>query len=288
MIHAFQHSASRLHWRLKSLVRMSSLARVRDPCAYVHIIPLLQDNYSYIVVDKATGLSACVDPGEAKPITDAVDRLAAINADFKLNYVLSTHRHWDHISGNEELKKLYSGLKIVGTAYEPIPSIDIPLSHGQRMKLGQLSVQALFTPCHTRGHVCFFIEGPAGDPILFSGDTLFVGGCGRFFEGTAADMLDNMNMLGALDRNTLVYCGHEYTLSNIEFLKSIAPELVSEQYKNACSLVNAGIATVPTSIGEELQYNLFMKCNEVDTQELFKAKTAVEAMSILRAMKNIF
>ena len=124
----------------------------------------------------------------------------------------------------------FPGIKIVSTKYEETPAYTDLVGEGDEFALGDLKVSVLYTPCHTRGHVVYFITGPSGSPILCSGDTLFVGGCGRFFEGTAEEMLNNMDRLAELPADTFVCCAHEYTSGNYKFNASVDPELCGARY----------------------------------------------------------
>ncbi|CAM9680306.1 unnamed protein product, partial [Ectocarpus fasciculatus] len=256
--------------------------------AEVHIIPVLQDNYSYLFVDRQTGTISCVDPGDAAPVLEKMDQLLANDRLATLRFIFCTHRHWDHVDGNEDILRAFPEVKIIGTAYEPIPFSNGTLSHGEHLQVGSLKVEAMHTPCHTKGHTCYLVSGPKGDPLLFSGDTLFAGGCGRFFEGSAADMLRNMDLISALPGETQIYCGHEYTLSNADFLKSIDPENLYEYCNKFKELRDADMPTVPTTLEEEMSYNLFMKCNDRATQELMGVSSAVDAMKSLRELKNAY
>lgn len=172
-------------------------------CADVIKIPLFTDNYCYLIVDRETKHAAVVDPGTAQPVIKIVEQLQR-DENLELKAILCTHKHHDHVGGNAELKHRFPTAEVIGTGYEHIPSIDRPVRHGDSFRIGSLQVRTIFTPCHTSGHVCFFVTSAAtpshfkgtvrsGEvgaenmaPMLFSGDTLFAGGCGRFFEGTGA------------------------------------------------------------------------------------------------------
>mmetsp|Transcript_19200 Transcript_19200/g.32181 ORF Transcript_19200/g.32181 Transcript_19200/m.32181 type:complete len:213 (-) Transcript_19200:1996-2634(-) len=167
-------------------------------CADVFKIPLFSDNYCYVIVDRVTNHAAVVDPGQAEPVRKAISQL---QQEKQINFtsILATHKHDDHVGGNKAMKQFYSDVRVIGTGYEEIPCVDQKVKHDDTFTIGSLNVRTLFTPCHTTGHVCFYItpsvetssaaaEGGGTNtfnaPILFSGDTLFAGGCGRFFEGT--------------------------------------------------------------------------------------------------------
>lgn len=183
------------------------------PCARVIPVPILSDNFAYLVVDPQTGKAACVDPAEPAKVLAAAQREG-----IKLSTLLCTHKHWDHAGGNEEMVRMLPGLEVVTTKFEDIPAATIRLGDDDVYTLGSLSVRALYTPCHTKGHVLFLVtpqdeaDSPGTSPtapVLFSGDTLFVGGCGRFFEGDGAQMVEAlMGRVASLSPETLVYCGY--------------------------------------------------------------------------------
>jgi hydroxyacylglutathione hydrolase len=216
----------------------------------------------------------------------------------KVKMLLITHKHDDHSGGNQAFMDALGeqGLAIVGPSYESIPALTKPVSAGDSFALGGLSVSVLHTPCHTTGHIGYVLKSSTSSdssaPLLFPGDTLFVGGCGRFFEGNAAQMLDNMRQFSQLPEETIVFPAHEYTTSNLKFLASVdgdAPAL--QQALAECThrrSQDPPEPTVPTTLAAEAKYNLFFKCDELRTQQLVGASTAEEAMATLRARKNDF
>jgi len=266
----------------------------------IHLIPMFNDNYGYIFTDKSSKLTGCVDPGDGIAIIKALQTL-----DLSLNYVLCTHKHMDHVGGNHDIKNEFSNVDIIGTKYEEIPALTTPVGHNDVFIIGGLKIKVLHVPCHTRGHIAFYItnnndhdiindvnviEENDNSPVLFSGDTLFVGGCGRFFEGTAEEMLNNMDQLRTLPYNTKVFCAHEYTESNLKFLSSVDPVVCNSVYEEVKMKRSAGIPTIPSTIGKELNYNLFMNCREERVQLLVNQAgcSPVDAMASLRTMKNNF
>ena len=195
------------------------------------------------------------------------------------------------------MKEKLPGINILGTGYEKVNHVTHRVIEGDSISLGSLKIDVIHTPCHTKGHVVYLVSSndPNADtktsaPILFSGDTLFVGGCGHFFEGTASEMLTNMDRLGNLPAETQVYCGHEFTLENLQFLSTIdidsksTLQMLEEVQKKRID----GVPTVPTTIGRELEYNLFMKCREKRTSTLAKRDTPIETMARLRELNNQF
>lgn len=228
-------------------------------------------------------MAAVVDPGEPQPIIDTLATLPCT-----LSHVLCTHKHADHSGGNEAIKAKFPVVEIVATQYEPIPGVTKPVGEGDQFKLGNLNVNVIYTPCHTRGHIIFIVSGASGKSIIFSGDTLFVGGTGRFFEGTADEMLTNMDRLATYAPESLVYPAHEYTESNFKFLTHVDAETCGERYKLIQKIRADGQPTVPSTIGEEIEFNLFMHCRQPRLMKLLDCATPVETIAKLRQMKNSF
>ena len=169
---------------------------------HVNLVPCLTDNYAYIINDIVSKTVGVVDPSEALPVIAFLKK-----QNLKLNYILNTHHHYDHIGGNTELKKLYNA-KVVGFVGDKhrIPGIDIMLEDNAKWTFGESSVKILHIPGHTLGHICFFFEN---EKIAFTGDTLFSLGCGRIFEGDHKQMLTSLNKMKKLPKSTKIYCGHE-------------------------------------------------------------------------------
>ncbi len=226
----------------------------------VEIIPCLQDNYSYLIIDEDK-LEACVvDPSEAKPI---IDYLSGKNINLK--YILNTHHHYDHIGGNTELKKKFGSvvLGFNGDA-KRIPEIDILLKDNEIWNSENFKAKIIHIPGHTTGHICFYFFD---ENLLFTGDTLFSLGCGRIFEGTYEQMYDSLNKLKSLPKETKIYCGHEYTLNNSKFclehdsensslLKKI--EFIKKQRNN-------NLPTIPSTLQDEIDCNIFLRANDLKT-----------------------
>ena len=216
-------------------------------------IPCLKDNYAYIINDNESKIVAVVDPSEASPIISFLDQ-----NNLKLNYILNTHHHFDHIGGNIELKKLYNA-KVVGFYGDKhrIPGIDITLKDNEIWSLGKNMIRILHIPGHTLGHICFFLEK---EKIAFTGDTLFSLGCGRIFEGNHKQMWESLNKIKKLPENTKIYCGHEYTYKNAEFcLKYDSNNInLENKFKNIKKLRDENLPTLPTTLAEELNSNIFL------------------------------
>lgn len=223
------------------------------------VVPVRQlaDNYAYLVVDPVTSQAGVVDVAEAGPVMEAARREGVT-----LTAILSTHHHFDHVGGNEELlAALPPGSVAVyghhGDA-ERIPGITRPLEDGEEFTLGGLRVRAMFIPAHTRGHLAYYFESAKS---VFTGDTMFAGGCGRLFEGDAAQMKASLEKLAALPDDTLVYCGHEYTQGNLKFAAMLEPgnEKLAARRAEVGRLVKAGQPSVPTTIAIEKDTNPFLR-----------------------------
>ena len=222
-------------------------------------IKCLSDNYAYIINDNNFKNVGVVDPSEAKPVITFLKE-----KNLKLNYVLNTHHHFDHIGGNLELKKIYNA-KVVGFAGDKhrIPGIDITLKDNEKWKFGNSTVKIFHIPGHTLGHICFFFDK---ENIAFTGDTLFSLGCGRIFEGNHQQMLISLNKIKKLPRNTKIYCGHEYTYKNAEFCMKYDKDNMdlNKYFEKIKKLRSENLPTIPSTLEEELKSNIFLRCDQND------------------------
>ena len=216
-------------------------------------LPAFQDNYIWTL--RSGTQAAVVDPGEARPVQDYLAQEG-----LSLVAILATHHHPDHVGGIAELVGR-NKVPVFGPKGEPIPALTHPVGQGDSAVIPALdaSFSVLDIPGHTRAHVAYYGLGS-----LFCGDTLFACGCGRVFEGTAAQMLDSLSKLAALPDETKVYCGHEYTLANIRFARAVDPgnaDLAARE-ERAQRLRDAGRPTLPSTLGEERATNPFLRCAE--------------------------
>uniref|UniRef100_A0A8C5Q8S4 Hydroxyacylglutathione hydrolase, mitochondrial n=1 Tax=Leptobrachium leishanense TaxID=445787 RepID=A0A8C5Q8S4_9ANUR len=253
----------------------------------IELLPALTDNYMYLLIDDETNEAAIVDPVQPQKVVDAVKKHGV-----KLTTVLTTHHHWDHAGGNEKLVKMVSGLKVYG-ADSRIGALTQKVSHLSTFQIGSLHVKCLFTPCHTTGHICYYVTKPSGSeqPAVFTGDTLFVAGCGKFFEGTAEEMYKALiDILGHLPPETRVYCGHEYTINNLKFARHVEPhnEAIMRKLAWAKETYNSGEPTIPSTIAEEFTYNPFMRVREKSVQQHAKTDDPIAAMGVIRKAKDNF
>ncbi len=251
----------------------------------VEIIPCLSDNYSYLLYDKVANTVAIVDPSDFTPCDKIIEKKYK-----KLDFILNTHHHADHIGGNLRLKEKYKS-KILGSELDKnrIPGIDILLKEKQNFKIGNSTFDVLFIPGHTAGHIAFFFKD---EKIVFSGDTLFSLGCGRIFEGTQKQMFSSLNKLKSLPIDTKIYCGHEYTKKNLEFcLKYDSSNQLLKEKSNWIDLkIKLNSPTIPITIGEEIKTNIFLRCNEPSIKNALNLNNASEQeiFSKLRDLKDGF
>ena len=237
----------------------------------VEVIPCLQDNYSYLIIDKSNNSACVVDPSEAKPIMNFVEK-----ENINLKYILNTHHHFDHVGGNKNLKKKYNSV-VIGYKDDAnrIPEIDILLEDNQIWKADNFEAKIMHIPGHTTGHICyhFFKE-----KLIFTGDTLFSLGCGKLFEGTYQDMFSSLKKIKKLSQDTKIYCGHEYTLQNSKFCIEYDPE--NTKLKNKITEIKKklqnNLPTIPSTLKDEIECNIFLRAKDV------------ESFSKLRDLKDIF
>jgi hydroxyacylglutathione hydrolase len=216
-------------------------------------LPAFSDNYIWLLQHQ--GLALVVDPGDST----AVSNWLAEN-NHQLDCILVTHHHGDHTGGVAKLQQEW-GAKVYGPANEKLPFEYQALAQGQQFNWCDLNFQTLDVPGHTAGHIAYFAEPEGQDPLLFCGDTLFSGGCGRLFEGTATQMLDSLDILAALPGTSRVCCAHEYTLSNLKFARAVEPDNLNLQnYVLHCQTLRAqNLPTLPAKLGMELEINPFLR-----------------------------
>ena len=251
----------------------------------IEIIPCLNDDYSYLIKDNQTDTVAIVDPSEFGTCDKKINEKYK-----KLDFILNTHHHFDHVGGNAELKKKY-GSKILGFENDKkrIPAIDVLLKDEQEFKIGNLEFKTIFIPGHTSGHIAFYLEK---ERVIFTGDTLFSLGCGRIFEGTYVEMFNSLNKIKNLPENTKIYCGHEYTKNNLEFCLKFNPNNnhLKDKQKEIDSKIKKGKTTMPSTIKEEIKTNIFLRYGDLDVKDTLNLKNAsdLEIFTKLRDLKDNF
>ncbi|KAJ3381553.1 hypothetical protein HDU84_005012 [Entophlyctis sp. JEL0112] len=266
-----------------------------EPRIRVEPVRVNADNYAYLVLTDPSAkppLCAAVDPCEPDKVVATADALG-----WRISDVLTqTHHHLDHSGGNVDLVRRLSPQNIpVFGGDNRIPGLTNVLSHGQKLRLGAVDLTALSTKCHTSGSISYYLTLGGSHGVVLTGDTLFIGGCGRFFEGTAEEMHTSLNtILASLPDDTEVYCGHEYTLSNLKFAITVDPN--NEDLKRKLEWSEKTQVTVPSTIGDEKRFNPFMRVNVpsvikgsgVDKPDEDTEVLSVRVMAKLREMKNAF
>ena len=244
-------------------------------------IPCLTDNYAYIISNNNSKMVGVVDPSEALPIVTFLKK-----KNLKLNYILNTHHHFDHVGGNIELKKKYNA-KIVGFKGDKhrIPGIDITVEDNERWAFGNSKIKILHIPGHTLGHICYFFEK---EKIAFTGDTLFSLGCGRIFEGDHKQMLTSLNKIKELPKDTKIYCGHEYTYKNAEFCIKYDRDnsFLQKRFEIIKKLRLDNLPTIPTTLEDELNSNIFLRCNQNDIKNKLNMEN-YEDFKVFRKVRDL-
>jgi hydroxyacylglutathione hydrolase len=246
-------------------------------------VPCLSDNYAYLLAADGSRDALVIDPSEGPPVAEAIEREG-----LHLVAIVNTHHHFDHVGGNEDLRRRYGELPVYAHASDVgrVPAQTEQVEEGRAFTVAGLSLRPLHVPGHTLGAVSYCVED-----AVFTGDTLFVAGCGRLFEGTPAQMFESLSgKLGKLPAATRVYCGHEYTVNNLRFAATVEPEnqAVQAKLERAKAMREKGEPTVPSTIGEELATNPFLRCEEPAVRERFPGATPVEVLAAVRRGKDAF
>ena len=259
-----------------------------QPTLEVQPIAAYSDNYIWLLFDPQTRRAFVVDPGDAQPVLATLEAL-----DLDLAGVLITHHHFDHVGGLETLREKYSP-QVYGPDNPAISGIDHVLAAGDVITVLGLEFQILEVPGHTLDHIAYF--HPAQIPLLFCGDTLFAGGCGRVFEGTPAMMHESLQILAALPPATRVYCAHEYTMANLGFARAVEPdnEALRQRIAEAEATRGRNEPTVPSDLALELATNPFLRCAETALQDSLaeqgklEGRGGSEVFAAVRAWKDNF
>jgi hydroxyacylglutathione hydrolase len=253
----------------------------------IRVQPILafKDNYIWCLINENTKHCLIVDPGEAKPVLAFLKQL-----NLSLDAILITHHHWDHTNGIKMIVQSYP-VPVFGPINEKIMAVSHPVSEGESIELADWpTFKVLDIPGHTLGHIAYY-----GDNLLFCGDTLFSAGCGRLFEGTAEQMLNSLNKLLKLPDETQIYCGHEYTLSNLHFAQTIEPANsdIKERLERVRELRQKNLPSLPTVLADERLINPFLRCANSEVIARIEkhsgrkfGKSAEEVFSYLRQWKN--
>ena len=250
----------------------------------IEIIPCLSDNYSYLIFEKKSNTVSIVDPAEFETCDKVINKYK------KLDFILNTHHHVDHIGANLQLKKKYNST-ILGSKSDKdrIPGIDIFLEENQKRNIGNLEFEVIFIPGHTKGHIAFFFSK---EKVAFTGDTLFSLGCGRIFEGTHEEMFNSLNKIKNLPSDTKIYCGHEYTKSNLNFCLAYDHNntFLKEREIDVLKKLKSNQPTIPSTLGQEIKTNIFLRCGDPKIKYTLglNDSSEVEVFSKLRDLKDTF
>ncbi len=244
-------------------------------------IKILEDNYTYVLSWDQNAL--VVDPGEGKPVYTLLEEKG-----LTLKNILITHYHYDHTGGIESLKRK-TGCHIIGPDDERVPELDQSVDEGEELLFGSFSIEVLSTPGHTNPHVVYFFRELH---LLFSGDLLYAGGCGRLFEGSASEMWGSLEKVMNLPDDTEIYCGHEYTLNNLEFAHSIEPSNpeVKARLEEVKNLTSEGKSTIPSTLAVEKETNPFLRVKSAALQKALGVSDTDPAtfFSQIRELKDKF
>lgn len=249
-----------------------------------NIIPILalRDNYIWLLFDRAQNKAVIVDPGTAKPVLDVLQQ-----EQLTLTAILITHHHWDHTAGIDELV-LATGARVYGPKHDGIADLDVALVEGDVVQLPEIGreLRVFDIPAHTKGHIAYYDQA-----CIFTGDTLFTAGCGRLFEGDAAQMYAALQKIAALPEQTLVYCGHEYTAANLEFASHVEPEnpAIRARIAEVEDLRVQNLPTTPASLAIEKQTNPFLRCHIAAVRaaaETYLGKKCPDPIAVLQALRT--
>ncbi len=250
----------------------------------IHRIPVLTDNYVFLLHDSVTGTAAVVDPAVAEPVLKRLEQLQA-----KLVAILNTHHHGDHVGGNTTLLQHFPQAQVYGGRQDQgrIPGQTVALNAGDSFTFADQTAHILFVPGHTRAHIAYFFP-KSGD--LFCGDTLFAGGCGRLFEGTPAQMVNSLTQLRDLPDTTQVWCAHEYTEKNLKFAVTVDPNnpVLQQRLIDVQQARKQGLATVPSQIGLEKQTNPFLRWDQPALQTSAQHENPVRVFARIRGKRDLF
>ncbi len=255
----------------------------------IYRLPARTDNYIFVLHNPADNTAAVVDPADAPPVLKKLDELGAT-----LVVIFNTHHHNDHVGGNRELLDRFPDAEVYGGAEDQgrIPGQKHYLRQGDRVSFGDRTAEVFFVPGHTRAHIAYYFPPakPSEPGELFSGDTLFAGGCGRLFEGTPEQMAISLGKLRTLPDNTRLWCGHEYTLSNLKFAASVDGENkeLLQRLAQVTTARQQNQPTVPSLLGTEKATNPFLRWNSPSLQSKANSQDPVTVFARIRAMKDNF
>lgn len=255
----------------------------------INRIPVLSDNYIFLLHNQDNNTAAVVDPALAKPVLDYLQKIGA-----KLTTIFNTHHHSDHVGGNQELMRHFPNLCVYGGKEDKgrIPGQQIFLKDGDEIEFAGRKASIFFVPGHTKAHIAYYFPPMEGEEKgeLFCGDTLFAGGCGRLFEGTPLQMVNSLGKLRNLPDNTRVWCAHEYTLNNLQFALTVEKDNLElgDRYNQVVAFRKENKATVPSLLGIEKQTNPFLRWDKPRIKSAMGYEEASKVFGSLRKKKDQF
>ena len=248
-------------------------------------VPILSDNYCWLITSEGRDSVYVVDPGEAHPVVEALQK-----HDFKIEALLITHSHWDHIDGIDEVLS-YQQAPVIGPLCLSIPRVTEVVNESSKLKLwGEIDVQIFETPGHLPEHICFYFED-GNNKHLMCGDVLFSSGCGRNFVGSSEEFHGSLSALAKLPPDTKFYCAHEYTLANLKFAQTVEPNNNAIKAKQEATEKLRGDEqpSLPSTIGSEIETNPFMRCHHADVRkaaEQYAGQTLSKASEVFGALRK--
>lgn len=254
--------------------------------AIVYPVPAFQDNYHWIFHRQNSQTAFIVDPGDADPVIKALSDRNLIPA-----AILITHHHWDHTDGLDKLLEYYKDIPVYGPVTEKTPQITHPVKENSLVKLPDGFVfKVIEVPGHTLDHIAYYSTSET-PPMLFSGDSLFAGGCGRIFEGTARQMYESLSKMAALPAETQLFCAHEYTHSNLTFANAVEPdnENIKQRLQQVKRKRDQGLPTLPSTLADEISTNPFLRCDLTSTRhsaEQYHGSTLTDSAAVLGVIRH--
>jgi hydroxyacylglutathione hydrolase len=255
----------------------------------IHCLPVLSNNYIFLLHDPDSAIAAVVDPAVAEPVLRSLAELQS-----PLTAIFNTHHHHDHVGGNRQLLDRFPAATVYGGALDDgrIPGQQIFLREGNRVAFGNSTAEVFFVPGHTRAHIAYYFPPTDEDEMgnLFCGDTLFSGGCGRLFEGTPAQMVNSLSKLRNLPDSTFVWCAHEYTLNNLRFALTLDQTNADLQrrFAEVKDMRDRNMPTIPAILGTEKLTNPFLRWDTAILQTATHSKDEIQTFARLRGMKDHF
>ncbi len=252
----------------------------------IELLPVLNDNYIFILIDELKLEAAVIDPAEAKPVIDFLE-----TNNLKLKHIFNTHHHSDHIGGNIKLCDFYKNVNVYAGEKDSgrIGKQDFFLKHGDTVNFADEIANIYYVPGHTLGHICYHFLMKNGESHLFIGDTIFSGGCGKIFEGTFEQMFSSLSFLrDTVPENTFIWCAHEYTLENYLVLECLEPHNINikDKIQNILSLREKNLPTIPCLISEELKINSLLRWDDPSLRNILSTKNSLETFIAVRKFRD--